>query len=402
MFYVDSLLDVMDTSTLYLHQHQLLGVGLCDLLHCCRVSHLTALLDLVHSLLIRHRIVYKRASVGHDKTQPGDNNSVLLYCRAFLPVCEGAQQYPDTPTPTGDLAAGFTLLLCHSPPGGQTGVRETVKDCFLHFGCSEHVNATISCRYLCHMMPNKDVMSQLEVALANHESRLIQAWLQCSCLLPTDTSMLQELTRLVLKLGSVQQIFSKADIDTTNSSDDLKSKTEMRCEIERYLQGVPGCVSVVLKTSSMALHHNICLLTGWLVRHCAAILYVKTSLSESCRVVPVPDSEGLRLFFLQMMLEAARDHPETTDRTALAETLKGFLAHMKGSHGRVLKVLESVSVLCPSIVVDVIAAMTQAVKTSESLRGVGVDKELRLAYHSVLKNLGSHGNEEWSSLLLDS
>ena len=64
-------------------------------------------------------------------------------------------------------------------------------------------------------------------------------------------------------------------------------------------------------------------------------------------------------------------------RTALAETLKGFLAHMKGSHGRVLKVLESVSVLCPSIVVDVIPAMTQAVKTSESLRGVGVDKELR-------------------------
>ena len=81
-------------------------------------------------------------------------------------------------------------------------------------------------------------------------------------------------------------------------------------------------------------------------------------------------------------------------RPALAETLKVFLAHMKGSHGRVLRVLESVSVLCPSIVIDVIPDMTRAIKTSESLRGVGVDKELRFdpfdVYRTKLIEVGAY------------
>jgi len=42
MFYVDSLLDVMDTSTLYLHQHQLLGESVCHLV-CQWVTHSVSL-----------------------------------------------------------------------------------------------------------------------------------------------------------------------------------------------------------------------------------------------------------------------------------------------------------------------------------------------------------------------
>ncbi|KAI0228829.1 Protein MMS22-like [Lamellibrachia satsuma] len=562
MFYVDSLQDIIEASTLYLHQHQLLGTGLRDLLHCCRVSELSVLMNLVDVLLIQHRVAYKRAPLGHEKMQTVDNNSVLLYCRELAGVLwqhfyQFVRVHSCTLTPPpllADLAAGFTLLLVDSPPSGQTGVRETLKECFLHFGCSEQVNAMVSCRYLCHMMPNKDVMSRLAVALTNHESRLIQAWFQCSCLLPSDTSMLQELTRLILKLESVQSIFSRADIDTTNSCDvivclfiqalgaiyskltDLKSKIELRCEMERYLQGMPGCVSIVLKTASTSLHQNIYLLAGWLTRHCATSLYIQskpdcllpilldrlvlprilltpskpvpphmlsalqktlylfvqglgdldykrdpyiqrrlkdvillylprfplsssggqsvsavhpllTSLSDSCRVVPLPEAVSLRHYVLhvlsldclsprgmilppnahlamtfvvelfnktmsravlardcavllsvvlqymlccenaslkqscarvlQMMLEAVRDHPEATDRAALQEVLKVFLGLMKTCHGRVLRVMESVSILCPSVVIDVIPTMTQAVKTSESMRGVGVDKELR-------------------------
>ena len=64
-------------------------------------------------------------------------------------------------------------------------------------------------------------------------------------------------------------------------------------------------------------------------------------------------------------------------RLSVREALLEFLGHIKTCPSKVLRVMESVAVLCPHVVTDVIPAMTRAVKTSELIRGVGVDKQLR-------------------------
>lgn len=66
-------------------------------------------------------------------------------------------------------------------------------------------------------------------------------------------------------------------------------------------------------------------------------------------------------------------------RDCIRSVLKTFIGKVALYQNRVFSVLESVAVLHPSVLTDLIPVMTQAVRNLEYKRGVGVDKQLRLA-----------------------
>ena len=65
-------------------------------------------------------------------------------------------------------------------------------------------------------------------------------------------------------------------------------------------------------------------------------------------------------------------------RGVLESILRTFVSSQFAEHDkRVLKVLSTVSVLCPLLVSRCIADVTSSVRQLEVKRGVGVDKQLR-------------------------
>ena len=64
-------------------------------------------------------------------------------------------------------------------------------------------------------------------------------------------------------------------------------------------------------------------------------------------------------------------------RLEIKGILRVFLSNLSLYQSRVFRAIEPIAVVYPSLVSELIPAMTQLVKDSEVKRGVGIDKQLR-------------------------
>ena len=71
-------------------------------------------------------------------------------------------------------------------------------------------------------------------------------------------------------------------------------------------------------------------------------------------------------------------HISATTRSAASHAIELFVSRrLAGQQTRILRILEVISERCAPILIPVIPALTGAIRTIETKRGVGIDKQLR-------------------------
>ncbi|XP_064628145.1 protein MMS22-like isoform X2 [Lineus longissimus] len=205
------------------------------------------------------------------------------------------KQHATTGTPPdhlADIAASFgNLSLSVNTAAGK--VQTSTQ--FMYFATNENVCPSISCRYLCHMVASVPVMDQLKRTVPNLEVCLVQAWLRCCLLVPSDGGeQLRTLTRLILQHHSMKHLLpAAADVELNpiecvlNFFKDIGSgylkleglldKLKYREQKTAYFTGVTNVILGSLRGEKradvMKKIFNIC---GHIVKWCPGLIYVKS------------------------------------------------------------------------------------------------------------------------------
>ncbi|XP_013383279.1 protein MMS22-like [Lingula anatina] len=297
--YLDCVQDVFEASDqLKLSEYKLLGRGLGQILSAVRENELRIVLNFLQLVLARHRIVYRRVSQQlsdqHQVTQQFREVADALWVTAYQFV----QTHSCTLTPPpqlADVAASFTMLTLNLPPGPSTGIKEDFLSSFQYFGCNAAVSASVSCRYLNHMLPNQLVIERLSSDLKNYQPLVVQAWFKCALYLFKDNDQMQELSRLILKLPEVGELFEHVEMEASDSystvlvqfivalgqsyhkTEGLMNKIKFREHASEYFGDITRHIGVILKNAGPpeALK-AVYVIGGYMVKHCAQFLYVKS------------------------------------------------------------------------------------------------------------------------------
>ncbi|XP_013393917.1 protein MMS22-like [Lingula anatina] len=297
--YLDCVQDVFEASDqLKLSEYKLLGRGLGQILSAVRENELRIVLNFLQLVLARHRIIYKRVSQQlsdqHQVTQQFREVADALWVTAYQFV----QTHSCTLTPPpqlADVAASFTMLTLNLPPGPSTGIKEDFLSSFQYFGCNAAVSASVSCRYLNHMLPNQLVIERLSSDLKNYQPLVVQAWFKCALYLFKDNDQMQELSRLILKLPEVGELFEHVEMEASDSystvvvqfvvalgqsyhkTEGLMNKIKFREHATEYFGDITRHIGIILKNAGPpeALK-AVYVIGGYMVKHCAQFLYVKS------------------------------------------------------------------------------------------------------------------------------
>ncbi|XP_038059165.1 protein MMS22-like [Patiria miniata] len=318
--YIEATQEVFDASNkLHLSEEKLIGSGLSNLLEVSSEHEMRALLTFLQTIMARHRILYQQvlmqrpASTAKSDTSPGPEMLMHKY-QAFARILWDRihpfiKRHASTQTPPSelaDVATSFTLLAAdlklHNEGSGSG--QTTPQELFRFYGLDDHkVHHSITVRYLCHLLPNHSFTEQLQAAIgpAQWASSLVHAWLRCGLQSPQSSTPMQELTRLVFKLGEVSAILdsqiqsSSNVIDGTgnphkhtmlqfiqalghqfNSAQGLQERVLKRQTILSYLGDLVELSQPMLRNMRSASDLLwIYKVIGHVVKYCSSILYVK-------------------------------------------------------------------------------------------------------------------------------
>uniref|UniRef100_UPI00253FA919 protein MMS22-like n=1 Tax=Euleptes europaea TaxID=460621 RepID=UPI00253FA919 len=255
--YVDGVQEVFETSRLlHLSEEKLLNDGFSMLLPGCRGAELAAVLNFLQDILSRLRNVHKQLEQGMplgnmDPTMQLSSVAKehhLAVARAlwrnFFPYLKSQRMLQIPPPQLADAAAGFTLLALDLPSTCTTDLQpQPVLAMMQLFGWDDMVCPELVSRYLSHLIQNRELSEALTgVGHTSYQAWLVRSWFRCTLQMfinqPTDSlartntdrtankiymEQLTELTRLILKLPEVGDIFSKAHVDESVYKQDPKN-----------------------------------------------------------------------------------------------------------------------------------------------------------------------------------
>uniref|UniRef100_A0A670II59 Protein MMS22-like n=1 Tax=Podarcis muralis TaxID=64176 RepID=A0A670II59_PODMU len=252
--YVDGVQEVFETSChLHLSEEKLLNDGFSMLLPGCRGAELARVFSFLQDVLFRLRTVHKHLNQGLPSGNTGPNaplSSVvkehhLAVARAlwrnFFPFLKSQRMLQTPCSQLADTAAGFTLLALDLPSTCTSDLQpQPVLSMMQLFGWDDMVCPRLVSRYLSHLIQNSELSEALtRMGHMSYQPLLVQSWFRCVLQMfidqPSDTlirtdaertadkaymEQLTELTRLILKLPEVRDIFAKAHVDDSLSKQD--------------------------------------------------------------------------------------------------------------------------------------------------------------------------------------
>ncbi|KAH9380227.1 hypothetical protein HPB48_016085 [Haemaphysalis longicornis] len=229
-------------------------------------------------------------------------------CRSSLQFLHKALALPvHAPAPQAcftDLAVSITLLALDLPPPQSGQVKASFVSLFDHFGCSPHTHPSASGRFLCLLLEDDQVSSELETRAANAEARIVQSWLRCCVAVEPPCAEMTRLSRIILSRKEFERynalvgavVPSKDDdllthdelavhfldclaqyADIVSAMDGLSALSQLRQSVAFYLRDFASLVVAQLRsgTATSTRLANVYFLCGQLFRLCAGLLYTR-------------------------------------------------------------------------------------------------------------------------------
>uniref|UniRef100_UPI00358FFFA2 protein MMS22-like isoform X2 n=1 Tax=Myxine glutinosa TaxID=7769 RepID=UPI00358FFFA2 len=210
----------------------LLGDGLALLLPACRAAELDTCLSFLTCVIAHLRRI--QHSVGLART---------LWKSSF-PFVRDRRLFHPSPTLLPDVAAGFAKLSLCQPTAlpSDLSPHPVLELCRL-FAWDDLVPAVTACRFLCHVLPDSEVMDALLRSAPNDhlgpQTFTIRTWFRCVLFIHQGNTHgdsagkrhneLMELTRIVFKLPEMKSYFAK---------EPQPSRTEPLAFLSVFIQGV--------------------------------------------------------------------------------------------------------------------------------------------------------------------
>lgn len=259
--YIDGVQEVFETSySLHPSHENLLNDGFSMLLRACREYELRTVLSFLQAVLARVRSIHQQlcrelqrenmdlivqSSLSAKERHLAAVASALW--KQFFSFLKSQRMAPVVPlSQLADVAADFTLLAVDVPSTAPSDLQpQPVISIIQLFGWDDIIWPQIVARYLSHLLQNSTLCEVLShSSCISFQSLTIRSWIRCVLQmhvknlsgpdeLLTDSSpeqavekdymdQLAEMTRLLLKLPEVKNIFSKAQIEYLPGPEDPK------------------------------------------------------------------------------------------------------------------------------------------------------------------------------------
>ncbi|KAL4233050.1 Protein MMS22-like [Mactra antiquata] len=296
LIYLEGLEEVVESSKNILQsQYKLLGPALHKLLTICSEQELRTTLSTLHAVITKYReIITKtpRNSLDVKSSLQYAEFSCVLWRNVYSFVVDHSQTL--TPPPIlADMAATFCLLALNNFEDEGNDRKKSFLEIFKYFSVSEKVNTSISCNFLSLLLPCDEVLTRLQTELSNYEQFIINIWFRCCLILPHGSTVLQNITRCVKKLPQFNDIMMQSelvwdDIDEVpvlflkglekihKKIENWQEKMKFQQQIIPYFTDVLKYINPVIKSwSPVDVVNKIYLMTGFLIKYCAKLIYVR-------------------------------------------------------------------------------------------------------------------------------
>uniref|UniRef100_A0A8C6RGU0 Protein MMS22-like n=1 Tax=Nannospalax galili TaxID=1026970 RepID=A0A8C6RGU0_NANGA len=259
--YIDGVQEVFETSYCLHSSHEnLLNDGFSMLLRACRESELRTVLSFLQAVLARVRSIHQQLcrELQRENVDLIVQSSLLAKERHlaaiasalwkhFFSFLKSQRMAPITPlSQLADVAADFTLLAVDIPSTAPSDLQpQPVISIIQLFGWDDIIWPQIVARYLSHLLQNSTLCEALShSSCVSFQSLTIRSWIRCVLQMhvknlsgPDDLlidrnpeqavekeymDQLAEMTRLLLTLSEVKNIFSKAQLEYLPSPEDPK------------------------------------------------------------------------------------------------------------------------------------------------------------------------------------
>ncbi|XP_077531712.1 protein MMS22-like [Haemaphysalis longicornis] len=314
--YTQGIRDVVDASSnLALSEQALLVPETSLLLEQCSTSQQEDIIVTIQEAAEKLRSIHKRSVARYAEGGSRDDRLFERHAAFSGAICRSTLQFlhkalalpvhaPAPPACFTDLAVSITLLALDLPPPQSGPVKASFVSLFDHFGCSPHTHPSASGRFLCLLLEDDQVSSEIETRAANAEARIVQSWLRCCVAVEPPCAEMTRLSRIVLSRKEFERynalvgavVPSKDDdllthdelavhfldclaqyADIVSAMDGLSALSQLRQSVAFYLRDFATLVVAQLRsgTATSTRLANVYFLCGQLFRLCAGLLYTR-------------------------------------------------------------------------------------------------------------------------------
>ncbi|XP_054706507.1 protein MMS22-like [Uloborus diversus] len=296
LVYIDGMCEIFERSeSLRLFEYQLVSNGFSELLPSCGASELNYILSIFVSILSKIKDLSKKANFTDVNTQ-----CIGLVQLVFENVYPFLLKFSASNTASSivsDIAYALTSLTCQFSTFFSDSV-PTFSKIFSVFVTEKGTNCAVMCRYLCFVLDDSDLMSEICLKMHNAKLLVFYSWLKCALYLPpacsdmlnfTSKALLQ--SELLVHFPEIKNLNFKSDNheiltlnffhlieDSFNKCKNFQEKCQMRQVMHQYFKYYTDyAVSKIKASPDSSTLNYVYKITAQIVESCSVLLHKKFS-----------------------------------------------------------------------------------------------------------------------------